>query len=217
MPSVDMIARLKITLERVTPPVMRLIEVPLDLRLDRLHLTLQAAFGWTDTHLWEFRAGGVAWGPRDPYEEFGDEPLDASRATLRDVLEDTGVKTIRYIYDFGDNWQHAIRVGRLGAPDPRSTYPMLLDAQGRCPPEDIGGPFGYAKFLEALADPRHSSRHVDLRERFGEGEFDAAAVDVVAIARKLEALGASWARRRTGARKKPGPTPGSSSKAVTGD
>lgn len=209
MPSAEMIVRLKVTLERVTPPVMRLIEVPLGLRLDRLHLTLQAAFGWTDTHLWEFRAGDVAWGPLDPDEDFGDGPLDARKATLRDVLEDTGAKTIRYIYDFGDNWHHAIRVGRLGAPDPRSTYPMLLDAQGRCPPEDIGGPFGYAQFLEALADPRHA-RHADLRASFGEGEFDVAAVDVVAIARKLDALGASWTRRRTGARKKPGPPPGSS-------
>jgi hypothetical protein len=35
--------------------------VPFDIRLDRLHLTIQAAMGWTNSHLHEMRAGGVGW------------------------------------------------------------------------------------------------------------------------------------------------------------
>ena len=53
------IARLKVTLEDVAPAVMRRLDVPLRIRLDRLHLVLQAAMGWTNTHLYEFTAGGV--------------------------------------------------------------------------------------------------------------------------------------------------------------
>ena len=49
--SADIIARLKITLEAVKPVVLRRIEVPFDIRLDRLHLTIQAALGWTNSHL----------------------------------------------------------------------------------------------------------------------------------------------------------------------
>ena len=52
--SADIIARLKITLEAVKPVVLRRIEVPFDIRLDRLHLTIQAALGWTNSHLMRF-------------------------------------------------------------------------------------------------------------------------------------------------------------------
>jgi hypothetical protein len=39
------IARLKITLDKVKPVGLRRVEVPFDIRLDRLHLTIQAAIG----------------------------------------------------------------------------------------------------------------------------------------------------------------------------
>ena len=44
-----------------------------------------------------------------------------------------------------------------------------------CPPEDCGGPWGYADILEALADPAHE-RHTELTEWLG-GEFDPDAFD----------------------------------------
>ena len=80
------IARLKITLDDVKPQVLRRIEAPLAIRLDRLHLALQAAIGWTNTHLYEIRAGDVGWGEQDP--DYGDGPLEARKARLADVLED---------------------------------------------------------------------------------------------------------------------------------
>jgi hypothetical protein len=154
--SADTIARLKITLDDVKPTVLRWIDVPLTIRLDRLHLAIQAAMGWTNTHLYEIRAGDVGWGDPDP--DGGDGPLDARKARLIDVLEDVGTKTLRYLYDFGDGWEHTIKVERLLGPVPGIVYPQLIDAAGRCPPEDIGGPWGYAELLEALGDPRHEPK-----------------------------------------------------------
>ena len=69
------IARLKITLDDVKPAVLRRVEVPLTLRLDRLHLVLQAAMGWTNSHLYEIRARDLGWGVPDP--DWGEGPLDA--------------------------------------------------------------------------------------------------------------------------------------------
>src|SRR6266446_2294221 len=97
--SADTIARLKITLDNVKPTVLRRIEVPLAIRLDRLHLAIQAAMGWTNSHLYEIRAGDVGWGIPDP--SWSDGPLDARKTHLIDVLEDVGTKTLRYVYDFG--------------------------------------------------------------------------------------------------------------------
>lgn len=112
------IVRLKITLDDVEPKVLRRIEAPLSIRLDRLHLTIQAAMGWTNSHLYEIRARDVGWGMVDP--DWGDGPLDARKAKLVDVLEDVGVKTLRYLYDFGDGWEHTIKIERLDDPFPAS-------------------------------------------------------------------------------------------------
>jgi hypothetical protein len=92
--------QLKVTLDDVEPKVLRRIEVPADIKLDQLHLTLQAAFGWTNTHLYEIRAKDVRFGLPDP--DWPGGPLDARKTTLVDILEEPGTKTLRYLYDFGD-------------------------------------------------------------------------------------------------------------------
>jgi hypothetical protein len=183
MSSAQSAARLKITLDNVEPPVMRRLEVPLALRLDRLHLIVQAAMGWTNSHLYEFRIRDIRRGLADLDWGGGSGPLDASKATLLAVLEDTGAKTLKYLYDFGDGWEHTIRIERIVAADPDTSYPVLLDAVGRCPPEDVGGPFGYEDFLDAITDPQHE-RHAEMREWFGE-DFDPGSVDISQINRAL--------------------------------
>jgi pRiA4b ORF-3-like protein len=185
------IARLKITLDDVEPAVARRIEVPFGLRLDRLHAVLQAAVGWTNSHFWEFPAGDVGWGIPDP--GWGDGPLDASKATLKEVLRDTGSKRLTYLYDYGDGWEHTIRIERIGQALPGELYPRLLDATGRCPPEDIGGPPGYFEFLQAIADPKHE-RHAEFKECY-DTDFDPNAVDLLVIQRRLTELAQRWSRK----------------------
>jgi pRiA4b ORF-3-like protein len=185
------IARLKITLDDVEPTVLRRIEVPLAIRLDRLHLTIQAAMGWTNSHLYELRARDVGWGVPDP--DWGDGPLDASKAKLVDVLEDVGVKTLRYLYDFGDGWEHTIKIERLIDSEPGVVYPRLIEATGRCPPEDVGGPWGYAELIAAIDDPKHE-RHADLGDRIGD-DFDPKIANVDARTQEVEALAQRWSRK----------------------
>lgn len=189
--SADTIARLKITLNDVEPAVLRRIEVPFDIRLDRLHLVIQAAMGWTNTHLYEIRARDVGWGIPD--REWGDGPLDARKARLGDVLEDVGAKTLRYLYDFGDGWEHTIEVERVVDSEPAILYPRLIEANGRCPPEDIGGPWGYAEFLEAISDPKHE-RHAEFKEWLSD-DFDPNIVDAGWLAAEVAVLAKRWSRK----------------------
>lgn len=186
------IARLKITLDDIEPAVVRRVEVPFNIRLDRLHLVLQAAMGWTNSHLYEIRAGGAGWGTPDPD---GDDMLDATKARLHRMVEDTGAKTLHYIYDFGDGWDHTIKIERVIDPVFGVLYPRLLDASGRCPPEDVGGPHGYAEALEAIADPSHE-RHDELKEWMPEN-FDPKIVDIIALADNVETLAKRWSRKPT--------------------
>jgi Plasmid pRiA4b ORF-3-like protein len=171
--SADTIARLKITLDDVRPAVLRRIEVPFDIRLDRLHLAIQAAMGWTNTHLYEIRARDVGWSTPDADADWGNDFLDARKARLGDVLEDLGTKTLKYLYDFGDGWEHTIKIERLTDPEPGIVYPRLTEVSGRCPPEDCGGPWGYAELIEAIKDPKHE-RHDELTEWIGD-DFDPHA------------------------------------------
>ena len=192
MTAAAQIARLKITLDDVEPAVVRRIEVPLGIRLDRLHAVLQAAVGWTNSHMWEFRARDVGWGIPDP--GWDDGPQDAAKVTLLAALEDAAVKSLTYLYDFGDGWEHTIKVEHIGKAVPGELYPRLLEATGRCPPEDIGGPPGYAEFLEAIADPHHD-RHDELSEWYA-ADFDPNAVNVLAIRRHLANLAKRWSRSK---------------------
>lgn len=191
--STPAIVRLKVTLDDVKPTVMRRLEVPLTLRLDRLHLVLQTALGWTNSHLWEIRARDVGWGPAQEDWGMGDGPLKAAKASLLDLLEDTGAKTFKYLYDFGDGWEHTVKVERVGDPAPGVAYPRLLDAQGRCPPEDVGGPWGYAEFLEAIADPAHE-RHAELTEWHGP-TFAPDQIERDVIESELAKLARRWTRK----------------------
>lgn len=183
------IARLKITLDDVKPTVLRRLEAPFSIRLDRLHLSLQAAIGWTDSHLYEIRIDNMGWGLPNPGWSGG--PLDASKARLDKVIEDIGRKTFAYLYDFGDGWSHTIKIERLTDAIPGLVYPRLIEASGRCPPEDIGGPAGYADFMEAIADPEHEG-HAGSLER-AEPNFDPHLADTTAHQSAVDKLARQWA------------------------
>ena len=156
------IVRLKITLDGLKPTVMRRIEVPVDVELDTLHEMIQVIMPWGNYHAYEFRIRDRHW--RIPYPDIDDyyeiDVRDARKTTLGHVLAEPNFKTLRYTYDFGDDWQHTIKVERRFSAELWDVCPRIIDAKGRCPPEDIGGTWGYAQYLAALSDPNHP-RHAE--------------------------------------------------------
>lgn len=186
------VIELKVTLEDIEPAVTRTMLVPAGIRLDRLHLTLQAAMGWTNSHLYIFAAGGATWGLPDP--DFGGDDLPANKTTLAEMIEDTGARTIDYLYDFGDSWDHKIRIGKISDPVPGDLYPRLTEITGRCPPEDVGGVPGYEDFLDAIADPNHPE-HEDLKSWYG-ADFDPNVPDSDELRLEVLRLAKRWKPRK---------------------
>ncbi len=90
----------------------------------------------------------------------------------------------RYVYDFGDDWEHKLVVEKVVAPVPGATYPDCIAGRRACPPEDCGGVGGYADLLLAVADPEHCESAL-LLERAG-GAFDPEAFDTNDFAYRLE-------------------------------
>lgn len=187
------IIELKITLDYVHPTVTRTLKVPLNIRLDRLHLTIQAAMGWDNYHLYEFMAANINWGVPDP--DFGSDILPADKTTLLDVIEDTGIRSLNYIYDFGDGWDHQIKLGKITSPVPGELYPKLIALSGKCPPEDVGGPPGYENFLAAIADPKHPE-YEDITEWYG-SDFDPNTPDTDQLKLDVLKLAKKWKPRKS--------------------
>ena len=106
---------------------------------------------------------------------------------------DPRAKSLKYLYDFGDGWEHSVRIERITDAVPGIGYPRLIDAAGRCPPEDVGGPWGYREFLDAIADPNHQE-HAERLQWIGRN-FDPNDVDAEALAQAVHGLAKKSTRR----------------------
>jgi hypothetical protein len=164
--------QLKVTLRGIKPPIWRRVLVDGSATLDELHDVIQAAFGWWDSHLHEFRIGGRDYGVPDPDWDMS-PVLDESRYRL-DELAGEGDK-LRYVYDFGDDWDHDVVVEKVLARGEVDVVPACIAGKRACPPEDCGGAWGYEEYRTAVADPSHP-RHAELIE-WGGGAFDPEAFD----------------------------------------
>ena len=185
------VLQLKLSLRGVSKPsVWRRLLVRPDTRLSQVHDVIQAAMGWTDTHLHAFSTAYGDYGPPDPELDHRDE----RKARLADFLAEPGDR-IRYAYDFGDFWEHDIVLEKMLEPDPDVRLPACVAGKGACPPEDCGGVWGYADLRDALANPA-SEEHDAMLEWLGldsDEDFDPAAFDVEET---NEILGMATASRR---------------------
>ncbi len=170
-PAHNVIVQVKVKLLGVTkPPVWRRLQVRADTRLDQLHEIIQAALGWENYHMHVFSFAEKEFGMPDPELGFSDE----RRITLGELIAGPGDRLL-YIYDFGDDWEHEITVESL-LDATETHYPVLVATKGACPPEDCGGPWGYAELKEILADPNHDE-HQERLDWLGlnnANEFDPA-------------------------------------------
>ncbi len=137
----------------------RRLEFASDLFLDDVHEVIQDVFGWTDCHLHRFGSGPTLYSNETEYylcpfsADDGDEGVPEEEVRLDEVLVDVGDKLF-YVYDFGDDWQHVIRLEAVLARE--SAAPRAICTGGRRPgpPEDCGGIDGYELFI-AATDPNH--------------------------------------------------------------
>ena len=163
--------RLRVTMSEVEPTVVRVLDVPAGVLLPELHDLLQVAIGWTDSHLHQFVAGDARYGmpETDGFNDFDDERAETD-VSLRSLPA-----RFSYLYDFGDGWEHEVEV--IGAGGER---PAVVAGEGPCPPEDVGGPHGYAEFQKTLADPRDPEHdHMEAWAGTWNDSFDLAIADLV--------------------------------------
>lgn len=170
------IYQFKITLVKSKPPIWRLIQVE-DCTLDKLHEHIQTAMGWTNTHLHQFEIFEKRYGDPELLDDGFDESwcIDSTKTKITDITPNAG-KGFRftYEYDFGDGWEHEILFEGSPKKELGKKYPLCLEGDRACPPEDVAGIGGFYEFLEAVADPKHE-QHDDFKEWVG--DFDPEKFD----------------------------------------
>jgi hypothetical protein len=166
----------KITLKEIEPPIWRRIQVK-DCTLDKMHERIQTAMGWTNSHLNQFSVNDQLYADpmlmEETFYELGCE--DSTNTKLSDIVPKSGQRfSFTYEYDFGDGWKHDVCFEGCLRAEKGARYPLCLEGERACPPEDVGGVWGYQEFLEAMANPKHD-RHIELIE--WSGPFDPEKFD----------------------------------------
>jgi pRiA4b ORF-3-like protein len=184
--------RFKITLQDVKPAVWRRIQTPSSYSFWDLHVAIQDAMGWKDMHLHEFQIIDPEKGKLESIgipddDEFG--PAEVVPGWERSVAKYFSGENpaATYVYDFGDDWNHEV-ILEESLPAVKDEPPVCLDGGGACPPEDCGGPNGYAEFLRAIKKPG-SPRGGELLEWVG-GSFDPRCFDAKDVT--FDDPGARW-------------------------
>ena len=153
MPTPTSVYQIKVTLNDSKPPIWRRILVEETTTLSKLHTILQTVMGWTDSHLHHFIIDDEFYGNSDD-DEFGDmDTKNEKRYRLNQFVARKGFKFI-YEYDFGDSWEHTVHVEAILPIEKGKQYPVCLEGKRACPPEDVGGVWGYEDFQKVIANPK---------------------------------------------------------------
>ena len=167
MKSTDVL-QFKINLVGSKPPIWRRILMPANSTFFALHVAIQDAIGWEDSHLHQFHT-------IEPYKRSSTyrNVIGFPMPEMEDVLDERKVKLsewlkapknkVWYEYDFGDTWMHEVRIEKIIPSDSKIKYPHLVDGEMACPPEDCGGLGGYYELLEILKNPK-AKEHKDMLE-----------------------------------------------------
>lgn len=167
----DKVYQFKITLKGTKPPVWRRIQVPETYTFWDLHVAIQDAMGWWDYHLHQFELINPSTDIKMEIgipDEDDREILPGWRQKIAEWFSMEN-RLAEYIYDFGDNWQHTVKLERILPREEDVSYPICIAGKRACPPEDCGGIWGYeeicrgeSEFQEEYSD--YDPEHFDVEE-----------------------------------------------------
>lgn len=180
-----MLYQLRIELKEVQPLVWRRLLVPENVTLSKPSSILYQTMGWHGGHLHEYVVGRMHYGIPDDDWPSAEPMLDERRVRLNTLVE-ASARLFTYLYDFGDNWKHAVKVEDLVMPPREGARVRCIAGESACPPEDVGGPKAYFDFLAAIKNPAREE-HTSMVQWAG-GSFDPAAFNVTDVNERLATI-----------------------------
>ncbi|RLD06854.1 MAG: plasmid pRiA4b ORF-3 family protein [Chloroflexi bacterium] len=173
------IYQLKISLSGSKPPIWRRLLVKDSTSLADLHEIIQTSMGWENYHLHQFIINGEYYGV--PHPDDWEDVQDEGKYPLKKLVPAEKYK-FTYEYDFGDGWIHTVLVEKILPAEAGEKYPRCIKGKRACPPEDVGGIWGYGTFLEAIKDPKHEQHEMFINwigYDFDPTYFDIAEINLL--------------------------------------
>lgn len=163
-----------IEIDNIEPTIWRRIQVPTDYNFWDLHVAIQDAFGWQDSHLHHFEIKGkgkqsvthIGIPDFDRFEEM-QKVYPGWEIWVLAYFNSLGVEA-KYLYDYGDGWSHNVKLEGYIHREKGVSYPRCIDGALAGPPEDCGGVYGYTELVKTLAD-HNSKDYKELRAWVGKG------------------------------------------------
>lgn len=160
-PDPSEVFQLKISLRQISPEIWRRVLVLSSSTIYDLHHTIQIAMGWGDYHLNQFLIHGKSYGVyHDGGMSFSDHPKKVCLSDFGFRLKERFV----YEYDFGDNWEHDIRIEKKLPVDPKKNYPVCIEGKRGCPPEDCGGSWRFMELQQHFSPYYIANRLMEIAE-----------------------------------------------------
>lgn len=177
------VIQLYIELVDSNPKIWRRIWITSDTSFFELHHIIQIAMGWENYHLFDFNTGHSCIEiPNNDMEDLDDgkfKSLDAFIVEAGEIFIKEANQVI-YTYDLGDDWKHSITAEKFLPLNSRIEYPVCIEGELACPPEDCGGIPGYYNVVKVLADKKHPE-HKEIKQwlnrTFRPDYFDIEAVN----------------------------------------
>lgn len=173
------VLQFKTTLQDIEPAIWRRIQILDACTFWDLHVAIQNAMGWTDSHLHHFRVIN----PGNNEEQFigipddngfdDDNTLPGWEYLVKDYIDHN--PNMIYLYDFGDSWYHSIEFENVCDAKNDTKYPICLDGERACPPEDVGSIPGYYDFVKIMKNPKNKE-YKSMLEWYGK-KYDPEAFD----------------------------------------
>lgn len=162
----------KVVLQNAKPPIWRRIQVPESYSFWDLHVAIQDAMGWNDSHLHSFVIRrDKKQSLRDdihigiPSEDDPYSILSGWETPIKKYYTREGQQAL-YWYDFGDDWKHTVLLEKILPVENSASYPKCLAGKRACPPDDCGGVWGYEDMIETLKNKK-GSQYKELVEWLG--------------------------------------------------
>lgn len=179
------IYQIKIELKGSKPKIWRRVLMPSNTGLEDLHYIIQYVMGWENAHLHQFTKDRLCYLPEEEVEGAGSfsmrNNVDYTDVLISTVLVNAKDKIV-YEYDFGDSWEHDVKLEKILPYDSSKQYPVCVKGKNACPPEDCGGIWGYYALLDILNNPNHED-HKGYSEWYE--DIDPGFFDVDMINKKL--------------------------------
>src|SRR5579862_4651402 len=148
----EVVFQFKIILQNIRPAIWRCIQIKKQCTFWDLHVAIQDAMGWSDSHLHELRVFNPATGKKEYIGIPGDEGEDVHPmlagwdVEVEHYMRSEANHEMLYLYDFGDSWEHLVEFE--GEQEKNfDKYPVCIAGARACPPEDVGGIPGYENFI----------------------------------------------------------------------